>query len=116
MKFLLDESAELRIAAFLKEAGHDVTTITEDYQMSTPDPEVLKIANSEKRILITNDKDFGELIVKKKLPHNGVIFFRLPLDSSAIEKIKWLKKILIEYINQLDKFLTVKRSGIRVRA
>jgi predicted nuclease of predicted toxin-antitoxin system len=53
MKFLLDENAELRVAAFLRQAGHDVTSMAEDHPRSLPDEQVLAIANAERRILIT---------------------------------------------------------------
>lgn len=41
------------------------------------DVEVLELANREERIMITFDKDFGELVFKEKLIHKGVIFLRL---------------------------------------
>lgn len=77
MKFLLDESAEFRIAAFLRRRGHDVTAIAHEYPHGLADERVPAIAQAEGRILITNDRDFGELIVQRRLPHAGVIFFRL---------------------------------------
>lgn len=83
MKFLLDESAEFRIAAFLTNQGHDVKTIVREYTPGLPDSEVLAIARHEQRILITNDRDFGELIFRQILPHSGVIYFRLGLASTA---------------------------------
>ena len=62
MRFLLDESAEYRIVAFLTGLGHDVTAIAHDYPHGLPDQQILEIAVSEQRILITNDSDFGELV------------------------------------------------------
>jgi len=47
------------------------------YTRSIEDHEVLEIARAEDRILITNDKDFGELIYRQQLEHTGVILFRL---------------------------------------
>src|SRR5439155_9442899 len=116
MRFLLDESAELRIAAFLKQAGHDVTSIAEDHPRSIQDHEVLAIANAEQRILITNDRDFGELVFRQQLPHAGVIYFRLPLDTGAEEKINWLARVLRDYAAGLDQFIVIRPSGIRIRS
>ncbi len=82
MRFLLDESAEYRIATFLRQAGHDVTAIAYDHPQGLADIEVLRIAEAERRILITNDRDFGELIFRRGLSHSGVIYFRLPLDTT----------------------------------
>lgn len=77
MRFLLDESAEYRLASFLRNPGHDVTAIAHDYPAGLADTEVLALARREDRILITNDRDFGELIIRQRLAHAGVIFFRL---------------------------------------
>lgn len=78
MKFLLDESAEYRIAAFLKDQGHDVTAIAHDYPQALTDSDVLAIAEAEGRVMITNDLDFGELVFRDGKVHAGVILFRLP--------------------------------------
>ena len=66
MRFLLDENTDFTLVAFLQQLGHDVTCIAHDYPAALKDTQVLSIAASEQRILITNDKDFGELIVRRK--------------------------------------------------
>jgi predicted nuclease of predicted toxin-antitoxin system len=115
MKFLLDENVELRIAAFLRQACHDVTAIAHDYPASLADRDILAIAVNEGRILITNDRDFGELIFREGLPHPGVIYFRLGLSSTAQDKIAYLLQVLMAYQDRLDRFLVVTPRGIRVR-
>lgn len=115
MKFLLDENAEFRIGAFLKAAGHDVTAIAYEYPNALPDQEVLSIAAVEQRILITNDRDFGELIFRHHLPHAGVIYFRLELAATAEDKIAWLRRLLVSHEDRLDQFLVVTPRSIRVR-
>jgi len=114
MRFLLDESTEYRLAAFLKDQGHDVTAIAHDYPHALSDGEVLALAHREERILITNDRDFGDLIFHARLPHSGVIFFRLP--AATVEtKIAQLEHILIKYADQLQHFLVVTDKSVRVR-
>ena len=76
---------------------------------------VLTIAHDVGRILITNDRDFGELIVRRGLPHAGVIFFRFPLDSTTQQKIAALERLLETHAQQLDPFLVVTPRGVRVR-
>ena len=83
MRFLLDESADVRLLAYLVSLGHDVTAIARDHPASLADRKVLAIAQREGRVLITRDRDVGELIVSQQLPHNGVIFFRLRIVSVA---------------------------------
>ena len=90
MKFLLDESAEFRLATFLEGEGHDAKTIAHDFQHSLSDEEVLAIALREQRILITNDRDFGELIVRRRLgvanPSPNASCHRRADSSNAIYK------------------------------
>lgn len=115
MRFLLDESAEFRIASFLKNEGHDVKAIAHDYPHALADREVLKIAQTENRILITNDRDFGELIFRDRLPHAGVIYFRLPLASDIDDKITRLKQVLDTHEDDLNQFVVISSGGVRVR-
>ncbi len=115
MRFLLDQSAEARIAAFLTRLGHDATRVGRDYPAGLPDEQVLAIARRERRVLIANDKDFGELIVRRNLPHAGVILFRFPLDAIAQQKIAALEDLLVTHGTQLDRLLVVTPRGVRVR-
>ena len=92
-----------------------MTRIGRGYPAGLPDRDVLAIARNERRILITNDRDFGELIVRERLPHAGVIFFRFPLDSTAQQKIAALARLLVTHAHQLDRFIVVTPRGVRVR-
>jgi predicted nuclease of predicted toxin-antitoxin system len=56
-------------------AGHEVLAIAEVASGST-DEEVLERAVSEKRVLITEDRDFGALVYARGLPSAGVILVR----------------------------------------
>ena len=114
-RFLLDENAESRIGRMLQALGHDVTTIARDYPASLADRQILALAVAEDRILITNDRDFGDLVFRQGQPHRGVIYFRLPLDSTADEKLAQLQRILVSHRDQLDRFLVITPRGVRVR-
>ncbi len=78
------------------------------------DLEVLQAAMDEQRVLITNDRDFGELIFRRRLPHAGVIIFRLQSVAFAAKQAA-LTTILQDFSDQLDVFLVVTEGGIRVR-
>jgi predicted nuclease of predicted toxin-antitoxin system len=81
VRFLLDESADFRLAPFLRDLGHNVTAIAHDFPQSLLDTEVLAIALRERRTLITNDRDFGEMIVRGRTsPRRG------HLVSASIER------------------------------
>lgn len=114
MRFLVDESADARLAAHLTALGHDAKTVARDFAPALQDHEVLMIAHREQRILIANDRDFGELVFRSGHPHSGVILLRLST-TSLTKKIERLDEVLATHLNQLDHFLVVTDRAIRVR-
>jgi predicted nuclease of predicted toxin-antitoxin system len=113
LRFLLDESADHRLTAFLVQRGHEVTAVAHDYPGSLSDRSVLAIARQERRILITNDADFGNLIVRDRLTHRGVILFRLRTTRLAA-KVERLDFVLRRYGERLEEFLVVTDARVRV--
>jgi predicted nuclease of predicted toxin-antitoxin system len=101
MKFLLDQCTDARLLPYLKQLGHDATQIHRTYPQSIPDPEILSIAQQEQRILVTDDRDFGELIFRLQLAHCGVIFLRLGTYAPLTLKIERLSYVLTHYGTQL---------------
>lgn len=61
MRFLVDECAGPSVVGWLREAGHDVISVFEDCR-GAEDEWIIEKANAENRIIITNDKNFGERI------------------------------------------------------
>ena len=59
LKFIADVNVEKAVVDFLRAEGYDVKWIA-DFDCTMRDENLLKLANKERRILITNDKDFGE--------------------------------------------------------
>lgn len=114
MRFQLDENADRRLVAFLVDQGHDVATVIDDYPQRTLDRDLLELARVEDRILITNDLDFGDLVMRERLPHAGVILFRLRSTALAV-KIERLTAVLRDYGEQLDHFLVVTEATVRIR-
>lgn len=114
MRFLLDENADIRLAQFLREQGHEVTAIVQDYGFALADYEVLAIAARERRVLITDDLDFGELVVRERLPHAGVLLFRLG-GADPRTKQDWLQFVLENHAQDLMSLVVVTARGVRVR-
>ncbi len=114
MRFLLDESADARLAPYLARAGHDVTVIARDYPNALDDQTVLAIAYDEGRILVTNDTDFGKLIVREGRAHAGIILFRVRPATFANQRAR-LAQVLSEHRDQLHQFLVVEQGRVRVR-
>ena len=77
MRFLADEGVDGVVVEVLRGSGFDVSYVAE-LAPGLPDPEVLAIASTEGRILITADKDFGELVVRRRQASQGVLLLRLP--------------------------------------
>ncbi len=104
MKFLLDANVEYRLATFLTSLKHDVKTIAHDYPHSLPDQDVLALAVQERRILLTNDRDFGDLIFHQHHQHYGVILFRLKNTKDIQVKMNWLQTVLQTYSARIHEY------------
>jgi predicted nuclease of predicted toxin-antitoxin system len=61
MRFLADENVSRHVIERLRNAGHDVTAVAET-RAGASDEEVLNAADADGRILITEDRDFGEMV------------------------------------------------------
>jgi len=114
LKFLVDSSTGKHVFDFLLEKDFDVKYVS--YIMpGNNDEDILKLAEKEKRILITNDKDFGKLVYKLKQPAYGIILLRL-LDETKKNKIKIIKYVLENFSHKLEKkFIVAKERQIRIR-
>lgn len=77
------------------------------------DLDVVQKASAENRILITNDKDFGERIYRERRPHRGVILLRLN-DERASVKIDTIRRLLVAYPDQVaDQYIVVSEERVR---
>ena len=114
MKFIADEGVDSQIVAALRKEGYDVLYVIE-FDAGASDPEVLSVANEEDRILITRDKDFGELVFRLKKVHSGIMLNRLyQLDSKT--KADVVLGVLKKYGEKLYGAYTVIQPGrVRIR-
>jgi len=77
MRFLADENVESAVVEALRHLGHDILEVGE-VNPGIDDGAVVRLAAREKRVLITNDKDFGEITVRRGQRIPGVLLLRLP--------------------------------------
>lgn len=82
MKWLADACVDARLVEALQKAGCDIRLLVSQ-ERSLPDEDVLKIAYQEDRVILTDDKDFGEWVVRRKEPIHGLVFVRI--DPEQIE-------------------------------
>jgi predicted nuclease of predicted toxin-antitoxin system len=80
MRFLADESCDFAVVCALRAAGHDVQDVqaVKEICSGAPDEMVMQLAVQETRILLTEDKDFGQLVYAGSGLSVGVIFIRFP--------------------------------------
>jgi predicted nuclease of predicted toxin-antitoxin system len=91
MQLLADENVPVAAVRALREAGHDVVWIR-DVAPRSKDREVLARGQHEKRVVVTFDKDFGELAFRQRLPAScGIILFRIAAPSPA----ELVRKVLV---------------------
>jgi predicted nuclease of predicted toxin-antitoxin system len=76
MRFLTDENVMKRIVDELRGLGFDVTTVAE-HMLGAADPEILRSDAIAGRIFITEDQDFGDLVVRQRMPVDGVVLLEL---------------------------------------
>jgi predicted nuclease of predicted toxin-antitoxin system len=113
MRFLVDECTGPSVAKWLREQGHDVFSVY-DQARGDDDDAVMKRAISENRILITNDKDFGEKVYRDKRIHSGIVLLRLQ-DESFTGKITALEGLLRFHTNRLEgSFVVVTDNQVRL--
>ena len=113
LKFLIDENLGFFLAKWLQDEGYDAKAIILTMGSATDD-QVLKQAYRESRILITSDKDFGEMVFARKLEHCGIILLRLQIESKQ-HKINVLNNLLKNHINELScNYVVASDSQIRI--
>ena len=76
MNLIADESVDRPVVERLRQDGHDVVSVAE-LSPSVTDDEILQQANDRGALLVTADKDFGELVFRQGRLHAGVVLLRL---------------------------------------
>jgi len=76
MRWLADECVDAALVASLRSAGHDVSYVAEVASGLT-DEEALRLAQDQQRVFLTEDKDFGELVFRFRLPVPAVVLLRI---------------------------------------
>lgn len=113
MKVLLDTCVWGGTKEDLLAVGHDVLWAG-DWPEDPGDDEILARANNEKRVLITLDKDFGELAIMQGLPHAGIVrLVNIPARQQGLIASSLLQRYAREL--QSSAILTATESRVRIR-
>jgi predicted nuclease of predicted toxin-antitoxin system len=114
MKFVADENIDLPIIARLRSDGHQVYAVVET-SAGISDDEVLKQANQRGVILLTGDKDFGELVYRDKRYTCGILLIRLAGLSNK-EKAEIVANVIKDHASELENaFTVVSHHNLRIR-
>ncbi len=114
MKLLADEDVDGAIVARLRQDGHEVAYVVE-MKRGISDEEVLHDANQKKALLITADKDFGELIFRQGKLNTGILLLRLA-GITPVKKGEVVSNALSAHGNKmLSAFSVVTAKLLRIR-
>ena len=114
MRFLIDVCASSRkLQAELIDLGHDVVSALE-IDPRASDEVLLSHGLDERRTIITEDKDFGELVFVHRLRHPCIIRF---VEMGVDEKVAAVTELLQEYVDSIRQgtLIVVTSSRVRVR-
>lgn len=114
MKFLTDVGVGKKIENWLVANGYDVKAVR-DLNPRMADQDILAIAVQENRIVITMDKDFGEMIYHAGQLHTGVLLLRLE-EATGEEKSRIVAQIVTYHADKLTgKFCVYLKGRLRIR-
>jgi predicted nuclease of predicted toxin-antitoxin system len=114
MNFLADESVDGQIVGRLRQDGHFVLYVAE-MEPGISDDEVLNLANNKAALILTSDKDFGEMVFRQGRSNHGVILVRVA-GLSQKSKSDIVGRAIKGHTSELTKAFTVITSkAIRIR-
>ena len=114
MNFLADECCDAASVASLRSDGHDVLYALESLR-GFRDDQILRRAFQEQRILLTEDKDFGDLAIRLRQPVVGIILLRFD-SHQRNQKVPRLKALIEqEAQNITGKFIVLEADKTRTR-
>lgn len=114
MDFIADECVDGHVIKALAEAGHVVRSIRDTDPGST-DEQVLMIAHGRACILITEDKDFGDLVFARNAEHTGVVLIRLD-GFPPPGKVARVMMAIGHHIQELPgAFTVIDKNKVRIR-
>ena len=114
MRLLLDTNVDLSVVPALAAAGHDVRSVVHEMGGDALDSDIIAFAERASRIIVTHDRDFGDLAVHHEQPHAGIVYLRLRTgDASMIARR--ITAVLHQFESEFPVLLVVSESNVRVR-
>lgn len=116
MRFLADMGVSLATVEALRTANHDALHLRDEGLIRLPDPEIAAKATAERRIVLTFDLDFGDILAVSGRETPSVIIFRLRNQTPAAVTPR-LFRVIDDCAAELDSgaIVIVEDEGFRVR-
>lgn len=114
MTLLADESVARAVLEQLRADGHTVAAMAE-IAPGAADTQVLAEADRTQAVLLTEDKDFGELVYRQGASHQGVVLVRLAGLSRAVRAALVSEAFKAHGAEFVGAFTVITSSGIRIR-
>lgn len=117
MKLLLDANLSPEVGCRLKEAGHDAIHVADIGLLTAADPDILRTAAKEERILLTADSDFGALLALGSLASPSVLLLRSADHLRPNEQAELVAANLPQIAEDLEKgaIVSLSRDRLRIR-
>jgi predicted nuclease of predicted toxin-antitoxin system len=115
VKFLIDQNRSPRLAILLREAGHDAVHTQELGLERATDTDLLHLAESQQRVLLSGDTDFGTLLALTIRRSPSVILFRARNMPKAEDQLAIILLYLPEIIEDLEYGATIVISDERIK-
>jgi predicted nuclease of predicted toxin-antitoxin system len=114
MDLVADESVDFGIITELRGKNFSVFSISEE-KPGIPDQTVLEIAHTRESLLITEDKDFGELAYRLKYKHYGILLIRLS-EMPRKERIQIVTNTIELHLSKMgNSFSVITQRGLRIK-
>ncbi len=116
LKLLANENVQSLLVSRLRERGHDVRWVLEE-RRGIADPQVLRQALTEGRVLLTWDKDFGDVVYRQgKSASNGIVLLRVTETRSQADVVRIVLPVLETHtMSWPGHFSVIDRSRVRIR-
>jgi len=115
VRWLVDECVDAGLVSHLRDAGHDVVYVAE-IAPAANDTEVMTRARTERRVLLTEDKDFGDLVFRGRASIPGVVLLRIDPALHELKRARLDAALSRFGENLLGRYTIVEPTRFRTRS
>jgi predicted nuclease of predicted toxin-antitoxin system len=114
VRWLADECVAAPLVGFLRAGGQDVLYVAETAP-GLNDADVIALALREKRLLLTEDKDFGDFVFRRERAVPGVVLMRIDADNSELKAIRLAAAIERYGEGLFGRYMVIEEARFRSR-